>query len=116
MKGFEINSHLNFGMYKGYELGIVYAFDPIYVEWCIQNIDSFYINDIEKLSRNKVVYKPVSYQAFREFGHAEHHILINEFKNIQDLNVSGINNSIFSFSVESKILNEKKKNLNSNHG
>lgn len=55
MKGrYSKSSKLDFGMYKGYELGIVYLFDPSYVEWCINNIENFCVPDLEELMEYSV--------------------------------------------------------------
>jgi len=43
------NTKLDFGMYEGYDLGIVYVFDPFYIDWCINNISWFHITDINEL-------------------------------------------------------------------
>jgi len=55
MKGYyNKDSKLDFGMYKGYELGIVFVFDPSYIEWCINNIDNFFISDLNELMQYSV--------------------------------------------------------------
>jgi len=49
------NSKLNFGKYKGYVLGMVYVFDPSYIEWCIKNIIGFCITDLDELVQISVM-------------------------------------------------------------
>lgn len=46
-----INSKFDFGMYSGYDVGLVYIFDPNYIKWCIHNVDEFCIDDLEDLQR-----------------------------------------------------------------
>lgn len=55
-------SKLDFGMYKGYDLGIVYIFDPSYIDWCINNIDRFYITDLDELKELEVVNESLDWQ------------------------------------------------------
>lgn len=49
IKTYNKNTKLEFGMYKGYDLGIVYVFDPFYIDWCINNISSFHVSDLNEL-------------------------------------------------------------------
>ena len=49
------DSVLDFGMFKGYELGLVYVFDPSYIDWCINNIDGFCVIDLDELLNYSVV-------------------------------------------------------------
>ena len=67
-KGYSINSKINFGLYEGYQLGLVYAFDPTYLEWCIDNIETFYINDLEQLQSFGVFKVMEGYSMHREAG------------------------------------------------
>lgn len=46
---------LNFGMYKGHQLGLVYIFDPQYIEWCVNNVEGFTIKDFDFLQTVKVL-------------------------------------------------------------
>ncbi len=48
-KVYNEESKLDFGMYRGYEIGIVYVFDPGYLDWCINNISGFHITDLNEL-------------------------------------------------------------------
>lgn len=57
IKGFyNRNTILGFGMYKGYTVGVVFLFDSSYIDWCINNIDGFYIEDLDYLIEHKVIY------------------------------------------------------------
>jgi len=49
------DSQFDFGMFKGYELGIVYVFDPSYIDWCINNINGFCVIDLDELQKYSVV-------------------------------------------------------------
>ncbi len=68
MKGhYNKNSKLDFGMYKDYELGIVYVFDPSYIDWCINNIDNFFITDLDELKKYGVINEKIDTQ-YRMIG------------------------------------------------
>ncbi len=54
MKAYSTNSILRFGMFDGYQLGVAFVFAPSYIEWCINNIDDFFISDIDTLKRQRV--------------------------------------------------------------
>ncbi len=47
-------SKFDFGTYKGYEVGMVFFYDPSYVRWCINNVDQFFISDLEDLLKTGV--------------------------------------------------------------
>lgn len=49
------DSKLDFGMYKGYDLGIVYVFDPSYIDWCINKIEGFHISDLNELREYGII-------------------------------------------------------------
>ena len=55
-------SVLDFGMFKGYQLGVVYLFDPAYIDWCINNVDDFYIPDLDELKEIGVYNKSIDWQ------------------------------------------------------
>lgn len=84
-RGYTINSKLGFGLYSGYEIGIIYAFDIGYIEWCILNIEHFYIIDVENLQEFGVFRRSNRYEKNREIGYAEYHCLIEHFNTIQEL-------------------------------
>ncbi len=54
-KHYKNNTRFDFGMFKGYELGIVYVFDPSYIDWCINNINGFCVIDLDKLQKYSIV-------------------------------------------------------------
>ena len=60
-KVYNKNSKIDFGMYKGYDLGIVYVFDPSYIEWCINNISGFHISDMDELKEISIINKEVDW-------------------------------------------------------
>ena len=55
MKGYKKDSVIDFGIYKGYKVGMIYTFDPSYIEWCINNVDKFYIIDLNELKELSVI-------------------------------------------------------------
>jgi len=52
---YEKNTKIDFGMYKGYELGVVFLFDPRYIDWCINNIDDFCVGELANLANHYVI-------------------------------------------------------------
>lgn len=40
---------LDFGLYKGFEVGIVFVSDHGYFKWCIENIPGFHLYDLQYL-------------------------------------------------------------------
>ncbi len=56
------NSKLIFGKYKGYELGIVFLINPSYINWCINNIDDFYVFDLAVLEEFCLVKNPENWE------------------------------------------------------
>lgn len=58
VNGYYLTSKLDFGLYEGIEVGMVYALDILYIEWCILNIDDFVIIDLFKLQDIGVFSRP----------------------------------------------------------
>ncbi len=118
MKGFyDKNSKLDFGMYKGYELGIVYVFDPPYIDWCINNIDKFCITDLNELKEYGVINEKLDWQ-YKMIGDPSLIPNIDIFDTFQELidNVDlGEKKYKFSDSTinknESKFFNKKNVNM-----
>jgi len=59
------NLKLNFGMYKDYLLGIVYTFDPGYIDWCLTNTKKFDGIDFTDILEYGVVNQGIDWQ-YRE--------------------------------------------------
>src|SRR5690606_35188037 len=85
IKGFSINSKLNFGMYRNIETGIVYACDLGYIEWCILNLEDFYIVDIEELQEFGVFRRKADYFKERVIASTGYLTLMKDYKTIQKL-------------------------------
>ncbi|MDX9697114.1 MAG: hypothetical protein RBT49_15090 [Bacteroidales bacterium] len=109
MKGYyNKNSKLDFGMYKGYELGIVYVFDPCYVDWCINNIDRFYIADLSELEKYSVLNEVLEWQ-YRDIGDPSLIPNMDIFDTFQELiDHVDLGDKKHLFSDETIIKNEKK--------
>lgn len=115
-KGFDKNTVLNFGLYRNYELGIVYAFDFKYIEWCIFNVEEFYLNDIEELIDIGVYRESGEYEENRDIHFAEYYSFIKEFRTIQKLDETlGILNSSFRLSDRAIKLNNLKLERSDNN-
>ena len=108
--GFNIDSVLSFGLYKGYQVGIVYAFDIKYIEWCIINIKTFYINDLESLQEIGAFRERREYSQGRDIGIPAFDILMNDYKSINDLAEDiPFSNSGIRLSEEIYNMNEGKR-------
>ncbi len=109
MKGiYSTTTILDFGMYKGYELGIVYVFDPSYVDWCINNISKFFISDLEILKDINVVNENLEWQ-YRSIGDPSLISDIDRFVTLKELieNVD-LGNNKYIFKKETLQLNRNK--------
>jgi len=85
MKGrYNENSELDFGMYRGYELGIVYVFDPTYIDWCINNLDRFHIEDLHKLTEYGVINEKLDWE-YKMIGEPSLIPNIDVFETLQEL-------------------------------
>ena len=108
-----LNTPLNFGRWKGYELGIVFLFDPQYVEWCIKNVQDFAVLDIEQLEscgtfpdqkRFKETYALTNDPSLINYW-------IDEWESIQQYaKVMGWSDRSFRFRDSTKKLNNEKLN------
>jgi hypothetical protein len=101
------NSKLDFGMYKGYELGIVYVFDPPYIEWCIKNIDRFYVADLADLNMLNVINTEIALEV-KLTGDSSLIPFIDVFETFQDLLDNVDLTKEYHISEESIILNNAK--------
>ncbi len=109
MKGYyNKDSKLDFGMYKGYELGIVFVFDPSYIEWCINNIDNFFISDLNELMQYSVYNEELDCR-YRMIGDPSLIPYIDVFDTFQELleNVD-LGDKKYEFSDESIKINQSK--------
>lgn len=48
-EGYTLNSEMDFGLYRGLQVGMIYAFDIAYVGWLIKEVTEFYLQDLELL-------------------------------------------------------------------
>jgi hypothetical protein len=104
------NTKLNFGLYKGYEIGIIYAMDPTYLEWCIFNVEAFFIEDLQELQEYCIVKISSNYLMAREIGIPNFCLLIDEFESVEELsNTFGMANVKYRFKPEIIEINEKKR-------
>lgn len=85
ISGYNRNSKLDFGMYEGYEVGIIYSFDVQYIIWCIENVESFYIEDLNILHNFGIMRWNNGYQKHRELRVSDFNTSINQFSNIQEI-------------------------------
>ena len=74
MKRFDKYTRFNFGMYKGYELGLVFVVDPGYISWCINNIQDFTVRDLDSLIQTGTVRQSDNQWAVRMVGEPSHNI------------------------------------------
>jgi hypothetical protein len=112
MKGiYNKNSKLDFGMYKGYDLGIVYVFDPSYINWCINNIDRFHISDLNELKELGVINQKLDWQ-YKMIGDPSLIPNIDIFGTFQELieNID-LGNKKYTFSDETLEKNSNKSGI-----
>lgn len=108
--GFNIDSILNFGLYKGYQVGIVYAFDIKYIEWCIINIKNFHLNNLDTLQEIGVFNGKKEYSQSRDYGVLGLDPMMDEYKSIFDLaREVPVLNSEIRLPEEIYNLNEEKR-------
>lgn len=107
------NSKINFGIYKGYQIGLIYAFDIGYLEWLILNVDSFFISDLKSLQKFGVFRQKRKYKKNIELGVGSLDKFMQEFNSIQELSseINILNRNIF-ISSEAQAINSSKQLLN----
>lgn len=106
------SAKMNFGLYECYTIGIVYAFDPDYIEWCIRTIDDFYIRDLEELIKFKVYNNSRKYTPAREIGLPNVFSLIDAYEFIEELDYEmRACSREFIFSPDLVELNAKKREV-----
>ncbi len=104
-KRYKKDTKLDFGMFEGHELGIVYVFDPSYIDWCINNINGFCVIDLDELQKHSVV-KPkvdVRIKMVGEPGLIEGVDIFGTFKELVE-NIE-IGNNKFEFNQETIEIN-----------
>lgn len=105
--GYNKNSKLDFGMYEGYELGIVYSFDPTYIGWCINNIDKFCIEDLDELEKFGVLKLNHGYQTFRDIKVGDS--WVTYFRSVQDIvEQIGMAMTTYRLNTDTKAKNSEK--------
>lgn len=107
------NSKFDFGMYKGYEVGVVYSLDSNYIDWCIKNISHFFIEDLEILELFGITRWSLEFEIQRELKVGELNYLINHFKNVQEIACEvGMAFKKYRLPIETKEINEYKRGNN----
>lgn len=79
MKRYNKYSVFNFGMYKGYEVGLIFVVDPGYIEWCIDEITGFCITDLNELLEVGFVSQKEDQWTVRMVGEPEHNIHLDVY-------------------------------------
>jgi hypothetical protein len=107
---YDRNSKIDFGMYRGYVLGIVYVFDPSYIDWCINNINGFHISDLDKLKDFGVINENIDWH-YRLIGDPELIPGIDTFDTFKKLTESTLlGDKKYIFSEKSLIKNKENSN------
>jgi len=78
-------TNMDFGKYKGYDLGIVFVFDRPYLEWCRNNIENLHIRDWDELiAMNIIALPPLDWQT-RHYIDPGARFGFNEFESFREL-------------------------------
>ncbi len=72
---FRSNQRINFGQYKGIEIGIIFLYDPEYIEYLIREKSHFCIEDLNFIMKNGVINTTVWVDKFK--------VLIMQKENMQ---------------------------------
>jgi len=116
LRHYDKNTKMDFGMYKGYDLGIVYVFDPFYINWCIVNIEWFHIPNLHELRHFGVMKVNEKFlETQRILGDATMVDGIDEFESFQEM-ISKVHlgNYVFPFKKEVVKYNFEKSNMGIN--
>lgn len=107
-----LNYELRFGRWQGYQLGIVFLFDPQYVEWCINNIEDFAVLDIDQLESCGTFPGQKSYKrTYQVTNDPSLNPWVKEWKSIQEYaKAFGYSDKSFRFRDDTKQLNREKLN------
>ncbi len=62
---YKSNQRINFGQYKGIEIGTIFLYDPEYLEWLIIDKDHFCIEDLDLLLKNGVINHTIWFSKFK---------------------------------------------------
>lgn len=107
--GYCRNSILKFGLYEGFEVGIVYSFDAPYLEWCIDNIPNFCIIDLDDLEKFGVIRNNRGYDIIREIGVGNLNKWLHYFASIQNIvREIGMACTSYRISHSAKLLNKER--------
>ncbi|MHA7128405.1 hypothetical protein [Algoriphagus namhaensis] len=108
---YDSTQKINFGQYNGIEIGIVFLYDPEYIEWLIREVAFFCIEDLNVLLENGVInkttwivkfkFKALQKENMMKFKHYYQHL--NAFKPY-----------LQSYNPDSETLNKNEENLEFN--
>jgi len=102
------NTKIDFGLYNGYDLGIVYVFDPGYIDWCINNIDSFCVVDLTDLNKYSVINPNLDVQ-YKMIGDPSAINGIDIFDTFEELEENlNLGDKKYTFSKETLNLNKNR--------
>lgn len=110
--GYNMNTPMKFGVYKGKEIGVVYSIDSDYIAWCIKNIDSFFIIDLEEIMEFGTISKrsSIDMEAISVACLPGLNKVVDCFESIQDIaHIIGVGNIDHKLAVEVIEFNERKR-------
>jgi hypothetical protein len=117
-RGYNINTEFGFGKYRTKEIGLIYSIDVQYIVWCINNVETFFIWDLEELMEFGVLPIKISsawMQRTGGFSSPEYYI-INSFQSIQEIySVVGCADLQYQLPLDVVELNALKRAQNSQY-
>lgn len=94
-----------FGRNKGYQIGMVYLFDPGYINWALAETDKFCITDMERLEQFKPFVNPSTGFYYEYIDLDELNFFIHYFDFTELLYLGSVD---FKFSEKAKMQNQFK--------
>ncbi len=91
-----------FGRNKGYQIGMVYLFDPGYINWALAETDKFCITDMERLEQFKPFVNPSTGFYYEYLALDELNFFIHYFDFTELLYLGSVD---FKFSENAKMQN-----------
>lgn len=110
MRKYSKHSRFSFGLYKGYEFGLIFVVDPGYVEWCILNIKDFCVSDLNDLLSEGFVSQDDQQWGTRMIGEPTQNIHLQVYDSYDTITSEVIMSSDF-YRFSEKAIEENSRKL-----